>query len=211
MIIACTPFVSLYFPLLGLLIVGWGLVAIAAYPELEKIRWWALLLAPIIAAFLSSGLIPAVFMGLPFLILYLNVIKRGVFSLAAFGIFFVFLFFVGQLSAASASLFFKPIFVAFQLSFLMMGLIFLHTYIRRTGIDPITRSGSLKFQSAALLVLGFIVLMVKYSTFYGGDIGLYFHVFTAKIKIYLLMAGLLLLAAAIFAREELRYRKANAS
>lgn len=210
MIIACTPFVSLYFPLLGLLIVGWGLVAIATYPELEKIRWWALLLAPVITAFLSGGVMTAV-IGLPFLILYINVLKRGVFSLAAFGIFFVFLFFLGQLSAASASLFFKPIFVAFQLSFLALGLMLLHTYIRRTGIDPITRSGSLKFQSAALLVLGFIVLLVKYSTFYGGDLGLYFHVFTAKIKIYLLMAGLLLLAAAIFAREEWRYRKANAS
>lgn len=92
--------------------------------------------------------------------------------------------------------------VFLKISLAILGLVFLRTFIRKTGIEKLIRRRNLILQGIVLLVLLFLLFIYRFFNLYDSNLNLYIHVLkTGWIK-FAVLSVLLAVGAGIFFNEE---------
>jgi hypothetical protein len=203
----CTPVFQLFVPLTSLVIVSWSVITILTYEEEKKFKILNLIGA-VFAVFMSvAGAMFLVGWGIPVVAFYFikmlttieeKIKKRyGKFSKVIYPIGFLITYALIAAFAGGTGKTIMGLIYLLKLAIAFGGLLFLRTYIRRTGMEPDGRKLNLKFQGVFLLIMVFILFLIKFNFLFNADINMYIGILMTRLDTFVLVF-LLLLAGAIF-------------
>lgn len=211
---ACTPVFHLFTPLLGMVLISWGATFIAS-GSTEK---WKKIIE-LLCGLLCALVLVAVPISVPitgFVILYIywqgllsmNHILKQTTGKENVGMFFIFLllpYFV--ILAASNAPAYKVMFgLSFflKLSIAAVGLMWISTFVRKSGVDPDKRTAAMIFQGIILTAMIFVLLAMKLNFFYHGNVSLYMNVLKTRMDSVFVVFAVLAVGVGYFIVQEKR-------